>query len=1067
MTSTQRPALVRGSRHGSAHEWGEQARRVLDGGDGFVRVLGGPGTGKTALLAEAAARRILHGQDPEQVLVLTASRHAADSLRDAITRLVTARENTGGVPRTVREPLVRTVHSYAFGVLRAQASLEGTQQPRLLSGPEQDAMIRELLAGDLESGADYWPANLRQALGVPAFAEELRDLLLRAAERGLGPGDMVKLGKRERRPEWVAAGRFWSQYEQVTVLQGAGGSAMAAPAAPALDAAELVSSAVYALIDEEDLLARERGRVRFLLVDDAQHLDPLQWKLLRLVGDTATEFVLAGDPDQAVYSFRGADPDLLSGADPDGSRTVVLEDDHRLGGPVRECVARVAESLPGAAAHRPGRRGKRQEQGRQPDGDPASVAVRVFATEAAEASWVADQLRRAHLVDGVAWSDMAVLARSASRVFPVLLRAFRAAGVPVSAAASGEPLARNQAVRPLLTALRAAADPSFVDADTAEELLASPLGGADPLALRRLRRGLRRLEVASGGQRSSDDLLTEALRSGDPLTGLADSEAGALRRVSAVLSAGRAAIDGGAGVEHVLWELWRESGLQQRWAAQSERGGTLGRQADADLDAVVALFHAAGQYVDRLPHAGVTGFADYLLSQQIAGDSLAPAAAKSEGVELRTAHSAAGREWTVVAIPGLQEGSWPDLRLRGSLLGVERMVDLLSGIGSKGVSAVAPVLAEERRLLYVAVSRARERLLASAVTGEDEQPSRFLDELEPLAGEDAGPARKPERAPRPLVMSRLVGDLRAAVCDPGTDERRRARAASQLARLARAGVGGAHPDSWYGLAGVSTEAPLRADGGPISVSPSTVDLLIRCPLRWVLERHGGTDPAELPAVAGTIVHGLAHAAATGATADELNEALAAAWSRVDAGAPWFSRKEHERIARMVDSFTEWLRVTRDELTQEAVEADVRVELPGEEGVPEVILRGRMDRLERDARGRPVIVDIKTAKTPISVADAQEHPQLASYQLAISLTDSAEPGGARLVYPAKSHNKTGASQRAQEPLDENGRARWLDVVRSAAVASVGPEFVARENPDCPRCPVRACCPLRPEGRQVTS
>lgn len=1057
------PVLVRQARLArTAREWDDAAQQVLDGSTGFLRVLGGPGTGKTTLLAETAARRILGGVDPERVLVLTTSRRAANTVRAEITRLLTEHDTADGAPRTVREPLVRTVHSYAFGVLRALASRDGSPPPRLLAGPEQDAVVRELLAGDLERGATYWPDRLRPALSVPGFAEELRDLLLRAAERGLGPEDLVRLGRRRRSEEWIAAGTFWKQYEQVTVLQAAGGSALAAPSALALDAAELVTSALLSLLDDADLLARERARIQHLLVDDAQHLDPLQYRLLRLIGSSTGQFVLAGDPDQSVFSFRGADPRVLADAEEHGARTVLLRIGHRMAPSVHGGVAPISSVLTGTGAHR-------IAHTLVPAAELDTVRVRMFSTPSAEAGWVADQLRRAHLIDGVRWSDMAVIARS-SGAFLVLQRALRASGVPVASAAGELPLARNPAVRPLLAALRVAAHPATLDSGVAEELLASPLGGADPLALRRLRRGLRRIDQAAGGQRCSDDLLVDALSSGDRLTALADSEAGALRRVAAVLSAGRAAIEGAQSVEHVLWQMWDASGLQRRWARTSQRGGSLGRQADADLDAIVALFHAAGQYVDRLPFAGVAGFADYLLAQRIAGDSLAPTAATGEGVELLTAHAAAGREWTVVAIAAVQEGSWPDLRPRGSLLGVERLVDVLSGEDASGVSAIAPLLAEERRLFYVAASRARRRLLVSAVQGEDEQPSRFVDELrgEHITAEE--PVVRPDTEERPLVLSRLVGELRAAVCAASTEPDKRARAARQLARLAHAGVPGAHPDTWYGLHEVSSAGPLRAPEEVISVSPSTVELLDKCPLRWLIERNGGTDPPALAAVTGTVIHALAQAAAGGATEEQLCAALDGAWDQIDAGAPWFSRSERQRLDRMVQAFLIWLRSSRSELTEVAVESDIEIELPADDAEPKIRLRGRVDRLERDTQGRLVIVDLKTGKTAVSAADAAAHPQLAAYQLAIALGatgEPVEPGGGRLVYVGDAYKSGAPKERGQEALDETARKEWLDRVRDAAESSIGPLYVARASSDCDRCPARPCCPLQPEGRQVTS
>ncbi|WP_260195211.1 ATP-dependent helicase [Actinophytocola gossypii] len=1040
--------------------WDAAAQRVLDGAEGFVRVLGGPGTGKTTLLTEVATDRILRGGvDPDQLLVITANRRAATDVRAAITTRLTEGDDL----RTVREPLVRTVHSYAFAVLRLHATMRDVPGPRLLSGPEQDAVVRELLAGDLEDEVDYWPDRLWPALAVPGFAEELRDLMLRAAERGLGPEDLIRLGQENRNPEWVAAGTFARQYEQVTLLAGAADSAVAQESAPALDAAELVASALLAFDTDAELLAAERDRVRYLLVDDAQHLDPLQYRLLARLGFAAKEFVLAGDPDQAVFSFRGADPRLLADTQPDGG-TVVLRETHRHAPAIRQAVARLAARLPGAGPQRP------TTDPDEPPSEHGRVDIRLHATDAAEAAWAADQLRRAHLVDGVPWSEMAVLVRSATLAIPVLHRALSIAGVPVSTDADEVPLARRPAVRPFLELLRVAANPRVLDPARAELLLSCQFGGADPLALRRLRRGLRRLELAAGQDRPSDELLVEVLNSADTLAALDDAEAGSVRKVAGLLATARQGIADNAGIEQILWSVWQESGLEARWSAQSRRGGTLGAQADRDLDAIVGLFHAAARYADRLPGAGVTGFADFLAAQRIVGDTLAPSAQRGEAVSVLTAHAAVGREWTVVAVLGVQEGTWPDLRLRGSLLGVEHLTDLLAGIDGAEVSQQAPLLAEERRLLLVAASRARETLLLSAIRGEDEQPSRFLAEL---AGGDVEDTARPggfDRPRRALVLADLVGELRRAVCDGTSTPERRRRAARQLARLADAGVPGADPDVWYGLPELSTMDQVMPVGERIAVSPSTVEVLARCPLRWMVERHGGSDPAELASITGVLVHALAQAAADGADEARLRAELDRAWDAVDAGAPWFSRRERARLHAMMDTFLGWLRATRGELTQVAVERGFGVDLPDTD--PPVRIKGRVDRLESDADGHPVVVDVKTGRVPVSAEDAKEHPQLAVYQLAaaygafVELGLDREPGGARLLYVSKANRKTHATERTQPPVDDAGLKHWTGVVADAAAASVGPDYTARQNPDCARCPVRFSCPVNPSGRQVT-
>jgi superfamily I DNA/RNA helicase/RecB family exonuclease len=1066
------PALVRLPRPDhTGRVWDADARRVLDHGSGWLKVLGGPGTGKTTLLLESIAARVRAGDDPGRTLLLVGSRRTAAELRERLVQLV-----RGGAG-TLREPLVRTVHSYAFGVLRLHAARHGDPPPRLLAGAEQDVVVRELLEGELAGDApdSGWPGRVRPALGVPGYAAELRELLLRAAERGWGPDELTDAGQRYDRPEWTAAGRFFRTYEQVTLLRGAAGRGAPQATAPALDAAELVAAALDALAADPELLAGEHGRVQHVAVDDAQDLDPQQLELVRALGSRARSVLLAADPDQAVLAFRGADPRGLDRID---APAAVLRVDHRSAPAVRAAGQRLAARLAGAGPART----RTGPPGEDPEG--GVVDVRIFSSAAQEAGWVADRLRRAHLQDGVPWSRMAVLSRSARRSLPTLRRALLAAGVPIAAPPDELPIARQPAVVPLLMVLRFAARPDELDADAATALLTSPLGSADPMRMRRLRRGLLRLAAQEGGADGdgSDPLLVEALRDAvlgrpDPLAGLPAGDTAPLRRVGALLALAGDAVRDGEGPEETLWRVWQRSGLAQRWGDASARGGPAGAAADRDLDAVLALFDAAARHADRLPGAGVAGFTEYLAAQHLPTDTLAPRAPRGEAVALLTAHGARGREWDVVAVPGVQEGAWPDLRLRGSLLGTERLVDLVAGVAEPGrepVSRMAPLLAEERRLFYSACSRARTTLLVSGVQGEDEQPSRFLEELDPQPGE-----RVVSRPGRSLVLAELVGELRRAVTDPGADPARRERAALALARLAEAEVPGAHPDQWFGMAEVSSTAPLREPGAVVPVSPSDVERIERCPLRWVLERHGGGDVGALAAVTGSLVHALVQAESAGAPAAELEQALDAAWSRVDAGAPWFGRRELVRVRSMLAAFQGWVRSSRAEgLRLLDVERAVELDLPPDEvevgtSGPWLRLRGRVDRLEVDAQGRPVVVDVKTGKTAVSARAAAEHAQLAVYQLAAALgafgdvvDAAAGPGGARLVYVADRKAGGEAKEPVQPPLGSEDVAHWRAVLRDCAEHASGSVFVARTGPDCDRCPVRTSCPVHGSGRPVT-
>ncbi|MDG3013060.1 ATP-dependent DNA helicase [Speluncibacter jeojiensis] len=1055
---------------------------------GAVQILGGPGTGKTSLLIDLARNRLARaGTDPESLLVLAQSRRAALRIREAVT----AGLLVDGRLRATREPLVRTVHSYAFGVLRLHAARHDNPPPRLIPGAEQDAVIRELLRGDELDGTGKWPPHLRPALGLAGFAHEVRDVMLRATERGLGPEGLATLwqhsGYEKWREVWEAVADFAVRYEHVQQLRASVGMEAPEATAPAVNAAELVGAALDAFTADPELLAAERSRIRYLLVDDAQHLDPLAAELVRALVPGSALAAIAGDPAQSIFRFRGASPRFLEGLG--AGRSVALTVNHRSDEAVVRAAAGIARKMP---RHLP--------QSPAPERSGGVVRVEVHTTAAKEAAAVADTLRRAHLVDGVPWSSMAVIVRSVPLSMAPLRRALLAAGVPVITAAAELPPARQHGTAGLLLALRAVAAPSVIGGfgpDDALALLAGPLGGADPIALRRLRRGLRRLELGAGGERDSAELVRSALLSapGDPdtdrlLRELSEVESAPLVRVRRIVAKARAAVARGRGVEEVLWALWQASGLQRRWVEAAARGGSVGAQADRDLDAVVALFDAAADHADRSPSANVSGFVDHIVAQEIPGGSRLRAEVVPEAVTVLSAHAAAGREWDVVVVVGVQEGIWPNLRTRGTLLGVGDLVDAVELGGGPGqetrqLSKMAPLLDEERQLFTLACSRARSRLLVTAVEsagdGDELVPSRFLDEIrssgegdDTVEPEDTGADGPEER--RVLALPALVAELRSVVCtDPGDDGVRRARrdrAARELARLAAAGVPGAHPDQWYGLAPSSTDAPLwRPEDGPVRLSPSTVETLHRCPLRWLLERHGGTDGDSTTAVTGTLVHTLVQAVAGNVPDEQVRAALGRAWTEVDLGSPWFSRHELVRTEGMLESFRTWLRETRTELTEAGVEVTVEGVLPAPEpGGPDVKLTGRIDRLERDALDRPVIVDVKTAKTPVSKADAEAHAQLATYQVAaakglVEGVDAGEPGGAKLVFVAKRTKTQAATERTQAPLDGDRIDEWIGEIHRAAAATRGPTFEAMVNDGCRHCPVRTSCPVQDSGRQV--
>ncbi|MEU8266027.1 ATP-dependent DNA helicase [Sphaerisporangium sp. NPDC049002] len=1043
----------------------EHQRAVVRHEGGPLLVLAGPGTGKTTTIVESVVDRVeRRGADPERVLVLTFSRKAAEELRERIT---------GRMRRTTRTPLALTFHSYAYALLRREAVLAGAAPPRLLTGPEQLLEIRRLLHGELEDGARQWPSSMREALKTRGFAEELRDFLARGAERGLDGEDLVVLGREHGRADWVAAGRFAYRYADRFDLDPS----------PALDYAELIRAAA-ALLTDVEVRQRERAAYDVVFVDEYQDTDPAQEFLLQQLAGDGRDLVAVGDPDQSIYGFRGADvrgilsfPERFRTLEGQEASVVALRVCRRSGPDLLTASRRVAARLPvppGAGRTRGDHRDLLPVEG----ADAGQVRVLLADSETQEAAVVADTLRRAHLLEGVPWSRMAVLVRSTGRQVPMLRRALLTAGVPVVVAGDEVPLIQEPGVRQLVTLLRVALHPATLDVATAEELLTGPLGGTDAIGVRRLRRALRVAELAAAAlpaapmslpPRSSDELLVAAVRDARELIPIEPHVGAGAGRVAALVTAAGEAVSRGDTAEEALWAIWQASGLAERWTEASLAGGAKGAQADRDLDAVVALFDYAARFVDRLPHAGPEVFLDDLMSQEIPGDSLAEHAPDGDAVRILTAHRSKGLEWDVVVVAGVQEGVWPDLRLRGSLLGVEELVELsegsvLDGADAAGAALASKLLAEERRLFYVAATRARRRLVVTAVGGEDtdERPSRFLSELLPGAVEEAA---VDDRA-RWLSMSALVADLRSAVCDPTRPEPMRTAAAGHLARLARAGVPGAHPGEWYALTPISDDRPLSWPENIVRVSPSAVESFTKCGLRWLLETAVGASGTDMSRSLGSVIHAIAVLAVAGQAGDTLGKRLDEIWDELDFGGVWFNRKQRKVAEQMVARFLTW----HEENPRELVAVEEAFTAVLSDGVQ---IRGRVDRVERDGEGRAVIIDLKTGTAKPPDAELDRHPQLGVYQLATLLGaferhGMTEPGGASLVQVGKAAGKEAkvAKEQRQGALGEDPEPEWArELVETVATGMAAGVFTAKVNDGCRTCAAKVSCPVNDSGGQV--
>ncbi|NJP52401.1 ATP-dependent helicase [Streptomyces sp. SBST2-5] len=1108
-------------------------RRVVDHESGPLLVLAGPGTGKTTTLVESVAARVARGQDPERILVLTFSRRAAVELRDRLAL------RTGAA----RAPQATTFHSFCYALVRAHQDSDLFVEPlRLLSGPEQDVTVRELLAG--QAGLEKlglahvrWPDELRACLTTRGFADEVRAVLARSRELGLGPRELEAFARRIGRPDWRAASAFLAEYLDVLDLQGV------------LDYAELVHRAVL-LARRPEVAAALAGRYDAVYVDEYQDTDPAQVRLLHALAGEGRTLVAFGDPDQSIYAFRGADvngildfPHAFRRADGRPAPVQVLRTSRRSGAALLAATRLITQRMPLPRLPADKVRAHRELSAAR---DGGRVEVYTYPTPGTELDNIADILRRAHLEDGVPWSEMAVLVRAGARTLPVLRRALTSAGVPVDVDGDDVPLRHEPAVAPLLTALRAVAtaearrrdagdagdagagdagdaggagdaaspegaaetgrrkdteaaghgrgegardrdtdkEPCWLDTETALTLLASPLGGMDAADLRRLGRALREEERAAGNSLPppSDELLARALAEPERLAVHDPAYARGAQRLGTLLRKARERLADGGTAEEVLWELWSGTPWPGRLEHAARRGGAAGRNADRDLDAVCALFATAARAEERTGGRGALNFLEEIEAEDIAADTLTRRAARPDAVRLMTAHRSKGLEWRLVVVAGVQEGLWPDLRRRGSLLEADR-------IGRDGLAeplTPGALLAEERRLFYVVATRARERLVVTAVKApadDGDQPSRFLTEL----GVD--PRDVTGRPRRPLSVAALVAELRATTVDPRVSDALRQAAAQRLARLAaltdeegRPLVPAAHPCRWWGMdEPTESKVPLRDRDQPVVLSGSALDQLANtCALQWFLGREVKADaPATAAQGFGNVVHVLADEVASGRTPadlDVLMERLDSVWNALAFDAPWKSAQERENARVALERFLRWhvdsnrLRPGR---TPVATEHDFDVTL--EAGDYQVRIRGQMDRVEADGEGRAYVVDFKTGKQAPTAKEVERHPQLAVYQLAVreGAVDDAfdgvrpEPGGAELV-----QLRQGAAERdggeslpkvqAQRPLE----GEWVGELLATAAGKVLDErFTPSAGQHCTRCAFRASCSARPEGRHV--
>lgn len=967
-------------------------------------VIGAPGTGKTTTLIEFVADRVLnHGIPVDEVLVLTQGRVEATRLRDALA-LRLALPTTG--------PLARTVNSFAFSVVR-QASMDAqATPPRLLTGGEQDADIAALLKGhDEDGGGPAWPDELDSTVrSLRRFRTELRELMMRATEYGVSTHQLRSLAG--TRAAWSAAADFIEEYQAV----------LASSREHQLDAAELVSYAVTAIGSERPPAA---SRLSLVVVDDLQEATRSTLNLLSALAAQGARIVAFGDPDVAANAFRGGEPEALGRLFAITGRetsTLVLSTAYRQGVELRALTTAVTARIGAAAAG--------TQRAAVAAGESSEIPVsRIEATSAAR-QWAtaARVFREEHLRHGVPWSQMAVIVRGRAQV-EAIQRAFALAEVPTRTTVGGRTLREDRAARALLMLVDVGIGRRELDAELATELLLGPFGGLDRLGLRRLRLALRAEEVAGGNNRPADALLVEALA--DPAR-LATIDHRVGRQTAKLATTLQELRSSDGSIEDLLWLAWERSGLAKVWFEQATGGGITAAEANRDLDGIVALFTSAKRFAERKADSTPEVYLAEVLDAEVPEDTLSPQSG-TDTVLVTTPPGVVGLEFDTVVVGGLQEGAWPDLRLRNSLFAPQELVAAVTGIGSATVDERAEVLSDELRMFALAVSRARRRVVLAAVSNDDEAASPFFGFAPDAPVLDS-------ISPVPMTLRGATGALRRRLLNERERAEVRDAAAASLAVLAREGVPGADPADWHGLIEPSTTGPLF-EGERVPVSPSNIEKVSDGALDWFLESIAGGDSGVVANV-GTILH-WAMETAEDPSVEGLWSAVQTRWDELLFDAPWLAERQARLARTLTVGIAEYLAdFTRDRKTLVGAEKRFVLEVDNAD------VRGSIDRVERGPDGGVVIVDLKTGRPITAKAEIEAHPQLAAYQLAYAsgaLDDALaahgehSPQGAKLLFVKEGIKGKAYREGVQAALTEEQLDAFRDRVRQAATVIAAAEF----------------------------
>jgi RecB family exonuclease len=584
-----------------------------------------------------------------------------------------------------------------------------------------------------------------------------------------------------------------------------------------------------------------------------------------------------------------------------------------------------------------------------------------------------------------------------------LAAALASRDVPVKLLGSSAALRDQPMARAILETAKLAIETP--DQEAVVQVLDSDVFGLDSIAIRRLKRQLAQLPELQ--EVPSTELLTASLEFEVEAT---SPELRKLASLTRLIQSLRNLKDSSA--HQMLSAIWET--VDQKSIQVSARGSSeIALAANRSLDSVLELF-AAAQRFDANQLGTAAEFVVSQLQQSLPEDSLAPSGLRP-AVQLTTSAGLVDRSFQVVVIPRLQDGIWPNLRPRTSLLGASSLAGFLTGRVNSPGEPVRSELDDEIRLFYKAIGAARSELIITAMLSQEEQPSQFFEML----------GLTPQRIDKPITfdLRRLVGSYRRELAAGDVS------VAPLLAALALVGVPGAHPDSWQGLLPISSTEPLVLEGEAIRFSPSRLSAFEKCPVHWFIQNFGG-DGSGFEASLGTLLHA---ALEVSSNQTELEQFVQSNWHTLEFEASWQESGQKRRALNMIAALGQYLRTAG-----ELVSAEQKFEV----SIGRLVIAGKIDRVEKDPDGGLRVVDLKTGKPP-SAKEVESHRQLAVYQLAIRSQYSEPLAGGRIVSVGDQKLKV----LDQPAISGEFEQEVLDLLKQVETGAGGSSFVAEVADHC--------------------